>query len=48
MFLNLPSGNLIDANQIEKDVLTTGQHRNGAYSVNINCIDDSDYLMTIL
>ncbi|MDE7264019.1 MAG: hypothetical protein K2N64_05110 [Anaeroplasmataceae bacterium] len=48
VFLNLPSGKLTDANQFAKDVSQTGHHGNGDYSVDINCIDDIDYLMTLI
>jgi Uncharacterized conserved protein len=48
VFLNLPYGKLADANQAAKDVSQTGHHGNGDYSVDINCIDDIDYLMTLI
>ncbi|MDE5715741.1 MAG: hypothetical protein K2I42_06365 [Anaeroplasmataceae bacterium] len=46
--LNLFSDKLTDANQASKDVLQTGHHGNGDYSVDINCIDKIDYLMTLI
>lgn len=48
VFLNLSFGKLDDSKQIAKDVSKTGHHGNGDYSVDINCADDIDYLMTLI